>query len=180
MFHRESGLFDHGDRRCLGVSAGQSPGEQCAPVFRGCGFGLLCAIQRQTRRNKRFDLGAIDDEPGFVAGTACGYICGMAIEPGIEQDDRPIDGHALRAVHCACIGPAEPGSSAFVGDVGGNKADAALVDDRFNADVAGRTLFFRRISMDGSHGRNRAVDNAKLIVAKPEADLVAGRDFKTG
>ena len=88
---------------------------------------MLCAIQLQTGGNKRFDLGAIDDEPGFVAGTACGYIGGMAIEPGIEQDDRPIDGHALRAVHGAGVGPAEPGPSAFVGDVGGNKADAAPI-----------------------------------------------------
>ena len=85
MFHRESGLFDHGDRRRLGVSAGQSPGELRAPVFRGCGFGLLCAIQRQTGRKKRLYLGAIDDEPGFVAGAACGYIGGMAIEPGSSR-----------------------------------------------------------------------------------------------
>lgn len=107
MFHRESGLFDHGDRRRLGVSAGQSPGELRAPVFRGCGFGLLCAIQRQTGRKKRLYLGAIDDEPGFVAGAACGYIGGMAIEPGIEQDDRPIDGHALRAVRSSRSGVTE-------------------------------------------------------------------------
>ncbi|MGH6742121.1 MAG: hypothetical protein ACREDY_24365, partial [Bradyrhizobium sp.] len=75
----------------------------------------------------------------------------MAIEPGIEQHDGAIDRHALRSVHGTGIGPAEPGSSAFVGDVSGNKADAARVDDRFNADVAGRILVFRRISMDGGN-----------------------------
>jgi hypothetical protein len=41
-------------------------------------------------------------------------------------------------------------------------------------------VVFRRISVDGGHRRNRTVDDAELIVAKLEADFVAGRDFKTG
>jgi len=103
---------------------------------------------------------------------------GMAIELGVKQDHRAIDGHALRPVHGAGIGPAEPGAPAFIGDISGNETDAAVVDDRFNAaDVAEFIWFFGRISMDGGHGGHRAVDDAEPIVAKLKADFVAGGDL---
>jgi hypothetical protein len=82
---------------------------------------------------QRLHLGAVDDKSGFLAGAACRDMDGMAIEPWIEQHHRPVHRHALRAVHGAGIGPAEPGSSAFVGDLGGTEADVTLADDRFNA-----------------------------------------------
>jgi type IV secretory pathway protease TraF len=180
LLRRERGLFDHGDRRCLGVSAGQSIGEQRAPLFGRCRFCLLHAIQRQPGSHERVDLRAIHHEPGLVAGTARCDMHGMAIEPRIKQDDGPIHRHALHSVHGAGIGPAEPGTTAFVGDVGGDEADAAAVDDRFYTDGAGCRPVFRRISVDGGHRCNRTVDGAELIVAKLEANFVAGRDFKTG
>jgi hypothetical protein len=93
-----------------------------------------------TRGKQRVDLGAIDDKSGLVAGAARCDMYGMAIEPGIEQHDGAIDCHALRSVRGIGIGSAEPSSSAFVGDVGGNKADAAPVDDSFNTDVASASM----------------------------------------